>query len=159
MNKILTIGFIVCLFFSIGIANGQEISWTAIESLKDSLRSNPKPIMVFIHTDWCKYCKMQENITFQKPKVAGLLSKNFYCIKINAESEEELVFLGRKYKPGKTGDYHSLAKMLGTNNGRLLFPTTVFYAPLSQTFERLQGLQTAKVLERFFTEHGMEFDE
>ncbi|MDO6439678.1 thioredoxin family protein [Cyclobacterium sp. 1_MG-2023] len=157
MKKTLTIWAILCMLFSIGKVNGQAMSWTSIENLKDSLRSNPKPIMVFIHTDWCKYCKMQENITFQKPKVASSLSTNFYCIKINAESKEELVFLGRKYKPGKSGDYHTLAKMLGSKNGRLLFPTTVFFAPLSQSFERLQGLQTAKDLERFIIKNGMEF--
>lgn len=157
MKKTITIWAILCLLFSIGKVDGQTMSWTSIENLKDSLRANPKPILVFIHTDWCKYCKMQENITFQKPKLAASLSKNFYCIKINAESEEELAFLGRIYKPGKSGDYHSLAKMLGSKNEKLLFPTTVFYAPLTQSFERLQGLQTAKVLERFIIGYGMEF--
>ncbi|WP_460518894.1 thioredoxin family protein [Cyclobacterium sediminis] len=151
MKLILIISTTLCLICSIGKVNGQTISWTSLENLKDSLRSNPKPIMIFIHTDWCKYCKMQENITFQKPSLAASLSKKFYCIKINAESREELIFLGRKYKPGISGGYHALAKILGAKNGRLVFPTTVFYAPLSQSFERLQGFQTAKTLKRFIT--------
>jgi thiol:disulfide interchange protein len=30
---------------------------------------NPKPIVVFVHTSWCKYCKMMENITFKTQKL------------------------------------------------------------------------------------------
>lgn len=157
MKRRLTIWAYIFILFSVGKVNGQELSWTSLENLKDSLRSNPKPIMVFIYTDWCKFCKMQKNITFRKPNVVNSLSNNFYCIKLNAESDKELVFIGRKYKPSKAGDYHSLAKFLGSKNGKLLFPTTVFYDPFSQSLERLQGLQTAKVFERLLNKNGMEF--
>ncbi|GEO21949.1 hypothetical protein CQA01_24830 [Cyclobacterium qasimii] len=123
-----------------------------MEHLGDSLRANPKPLMVFIHTDWCKYCKMQENITFKDQEVIDLLTEKFYCLKIDAEDERTLTFMGRDYDPASVGDFHPLARMLGMEHGKLLFPTTVFYFPSTQTFQRFQGFQREKDLKRFIQE-------
>ena len=109
-------------------AKGQSLSWTLIENLEDSLRAKPKPIMVFIHTDWCKYCKMQEKVTFNDQELINLLNRDFYSVKLDAEGEI---------------DYHELSKMLGMKNGKLLFPTTVFYSPTSQGLSKFQGFQQA----------------
>jgi uncharacterized protein YyaL (SSP411 family) len=37
---------------------------------------NPKPIVVFVHTSWCKYCKMMENITLKNTEVISILNEN-----------------------------------------------------------------------------------
>jgi len=152
MKWIITIWTVLLLASSAVIVSGQTLPWTSIIHLGDSLRTNPKPLMVFIHTDWCKYCKMQENITFEDPKVIDLLTENFYCLKINAEDQRPLTFMGRNYESGSAGDFHSLARMLGMEHGKLLFPTTVFYFPVTQAFKRFQGLQRAEDLKAFIQE-------
>jgi thioredoxin-related protein len=123
--------------------NGQSLRWTALEDLQDSLRTQTRPLMVFIHTDWCKYCQMQQKTTFRDPELVGLLNQKFYCLTLNAEEQKSLKFLGRTYESGSSGNFHSLARMLGLENGKLLFPTTVFYFPDSNVFKRFQGLQHA----------------
>jgi thioredoxin-related protein len=128
--------------------NGQAIRWTDLEHLQDSLRSQARPLMVFINTDWCKYCKMQQKTTFKDPELVGILNNKFYSLNINAEEQKALKFFGRTYKSGSSGDFHSLARMLGLENGKLLFPTTVFYFPDSNAFQRFQGLQQADYLVR-----------
>ena len=150
MKRIIIIWTVLLMMAaSAEIVRGQTLPWTSIAHLGDSLRANPKPLMVFIYTDWCKYCKMQENITFKDSEVIDLLKDNFYCLKIDAEDERTLTFMGRNYGPATGGDFHPLAIMLGKENGKLLFPTTVFYFPNNQLIQRFQGLQGAKDLEKF----------
>ncbi|WP_339923882.1 thioredoxin family protein [uncultured Cyclobacterium sp.] len=152
MKGIVVIWTVLLMGFSAGISNGQALPWSSIAHLGDSLRAKPKPLMVFIYTDWCKYCKMQENITFKDSEVIDLLAKKFYCLKIDAEDEKNLAFMGRNYDPGSEGDFHPLARMLGMEKGKLLFPTTVFYSPLDQYFQIFQGFQRTKDLKRFIQE-------
>ena len=126
--------------------HGQALRWTSFEHLQDSLRAQARPLMVFIHTDWCKYCQMQQKTTFRDPELVALLNQEFYCLKLNAEDQEAIKFFGRTYESGSSGNFHSLARMLGLENGKLLFPTTVFYFPLSNGLKRYQGLQQANDL-------------
>ena len=143
MIRSVTIYTFLLMAFLVVNAKGQSLSWTLIEYLEDSLRAKPKPIMVFIHTDWCKYCKMQEKVTFNDQELINLLNRDFYSVKLDAEGEIDLKFMGRTYKGGSSKDYHELSKMLGMKNGKLLFPTTVFYSPTSQGLSKFQGFQQA----------------
>lgn len=148
MKWLVTVLFVIFLCGKSLEVNGQTLRWTALEHLQDSLRTESRPIMVFIHTDWCKYCQMQQMTTFKDPELVALLNQKFYCLSLNAEEQKELKFFGRTYKSGSSGNFHSLARMLGLENGKLLFPTTVFYFPDSNAFRRFQGLQQAEDLVR-----------
>jgi thioredoxin-related protein len=140
--------FVYVLSCSLLEVKGQALKWTALEHLQDSLRAQARPLMVFIHTDWCKYCQMQQKTTFRDPELVDILNQKFYCLRLNAEEQKALKFLGRTYASGASGRFHSLARMLGLENGKLLFPTTVFYFPDSNGFKRFQGLQQAGDLVR-----------
>ena len=125
------------------IAKSQSLSWVSFEYLSDSLRIQKKPLMIFIHTDWCKYCKMQENTVFKDPKISKQLNNLFYCLKLNAESQEVIKFLGRNYQfqPSGAGTgNHQLAELLGKENGELSFPTTVILNSNVQIIARFKGL-------------------
>ncbi len=96
----------------------------------DSLFSEEeRPLAVFIHTDWCRYCKNMEHTTFQKKEVVDLLNQDFYFISLNAEKEERTInFRGYpfKYRPnGRDLGVHSLAEALGTIDGELTYPAFV----------------------------------
>lgn len=135
------------------LVHGQSVvQWTAFEHLNDSLRNEKKPLMIFIHTEWCKYCDMQENIVFQQAKIASLLSQNFYCLRLEAEGSDEIKFLNRRYAFQSGSGYHQLAELLGKKNGSLIFPTTVLVNKDLQIYTRLQGLQTAADLQSVLTQ-------
>ncbi len=121
-----------------------QTRWTEAKDLSDSLRKSPRAIVVFIHTDWCKYCKMQEKSTFADKKVATKLNKDFYVIKLNAESKENLTFLGRQYKGRVESRYHELAEYLGTVNGKITFPTTVVMSPQLKIQQQRAGYVSKK---------------
>ena len=124
----------------VGFLSAQnQINWTSFDDINDSLRKEAKPVLVFIHTDWCKYCKMQENTTFKDVEVVQELNNFYYCIRLDAEVSDSIFFLGRVYD-NSLNSYHELANFLGKINGKLSFPTTVVLDASLQLTERIIGL-------------------
>ena len=124
------ISFIILfLFWAIpsGFAQLKSYSFEEAEQLS---KENPKPIVVFIHTSWCKYCKMMENSSFKNPKVVMLLNSNFYFVSLDAETKNAITFNNYKFKFKPTGTntgIHQLATALATINNEIVYPTiTVF---------------------------------
>lgn len=134
-KAIFVVGFLGILLS----ANAQNIKWIKFHELSSKLQSEPKKVLVFIHTDWCKYCLIQETITFTDSATVEQLNKNYYCLKLNAEELDSITFLGKVYH-GSTHENHELARTLGVKNGELLFPTTVFFSEQLQLVNIWQGL-------------------
>ena len=140
------------LFWLLAVeSQAQTLRWTSFEHLTDSLRKERRPMLVFIHTDWCTYCKMMEVRTFANPQVVTKLQESFYCVRLNAEESQPITFLQRTYKFKATGvktGVHELAEVLGTENGKLRYPTTVFFDQYLQLQGRMVGAIDVKQLER-----------
>ncbi|MGX7667747.1 thioredoxin family protein [Flavobacterium pedocola] len=116
---------IVLLFFCAFSGFAQLKTYTFSEAEKLEAES-PKPIFVFVHTSWCKYCKMMEHSTFKDPEVVQLLNNNFYFVSLDAEQKTPITFKNKtfKYKPkGQNSGVNELAEELGTVDGTLTFPT------------------------------------
>ena len=128
----------IVLFFAVSLKTlAQDINWVTFDSLPNLIQKEPKPVMIFIHTDWCRYCLMQEEITFKDSSIINELNEDYYCIKLNAESNDPIYFLNRMYK--KKGSNHSLSWVLGAQNKELTFPTTVVLSPQFQIMNRWVG--------------------
>ena len=128
--------FILFVFITF-LSKAQEINWVTFDDLPSLSKQEAKPIMVFIHTEWCKYCLMQEQNTIADSVVVGDLNENYYCIKLNAESKETISFLNREYT--KKGNLHTLSWVLGAQNNELSYPTTVTLSPQFQITNRWVG--------------------
>ena len=146
-------GFILLIFCWFGLQSleieAQTLQWTSFDNLTDSLRKERRPLLVFIHTDWCKYCKMMEMKTFTDPVIVSTLNRHFYCLDLNAEEARSLTFLNKKYKfkpSGVNTGVQELAEILGTENGKLSYPTTVFFDQNLQVQHRIVGVLEAKKL-------------
>ncbi len=128
MISVKSILFFVLLSGSI-CSHAQNISWTAFEDLNDSLSAEAKPLMIYIHADWCKYCLMQEQTTFKDSAMVTQL-QNYYCLKLNSEAPKDIDFLGRTFSSKKVGDKrfeHDLVSFLADNEyNQIVLPTTVF---------------------------------
>ena len=87
---------------------------------------NPKPIVVFIHTAWCTYCKMMENSTFKNKEVIETVNENYYFVPFDAESTESITFNNHTFSFQPTGTktgIHELATALATIKGQVVYPT------------------------------------
>lgn len=122
--------FIILLFLFAWTAFGQikTYSFQEVEALN---KTTPKPTLVFVHTSWCKYCKMMENSTFKNQEVMQLLNDSFYFVSLDAEEQSDITFLNHtfKFKPsGNTTGVHELAIELATINNEIVYPTMIVLA-------------------------------
>lgn len=123
-----------CLFFLGSVTAQAEVNVYRFEQL-DSLRSiEDRPVVVFLHTDWCRYCRKMENVTFQDEWIATTLNEHCYFVNQNAEQPEAITYRGKTFKFRPTGNntgVHELAETLVLTGklAKLSFPTTVILGP------------------------------
>ena len=106
--------------------SNDQVDWTTFDDLPEKMREAPKPILIFITADWCKFCEMQKNTTFKSLEVISKINAAYYAIELDGEGKDPITFLNRiyGYKPtGSETGYHELAYFLGSKDGDLTFPT------------------------------------
>ncbi|MEM7035522.1 MAG: thioredoxin family protein [Bacteroidota bacterium] len=119
----------------LGGCTGQKAS-TSTEDLKTytfsemdaHLKAKPRPMAIFFHAEWCKFCKNMEHTTFRDMEVVRQLNRDFYFISFDGESKETVKFAGRDFKnypTGRQGGTHELMLELGNINGSLAYPAFV----------------------------------
>jgi thioredoxin-related protein len=121
-NKI----FLLLIFFWMSLSGFAQLRTYSFEEAEKLAVENPKPTFVFIHTSWCKYCKLMENSTFKNPEVVRLLNENFYFVSLDAESKKTITYNRHtfEYKPkGQNTGVHELAEALGTIDGIVSYPS------------------------------------
>lgn len=123
---ITTIKLCLLLATSPALAQDYAMSFEVLDSLQQQA---PRPVVVFLHADWCKFCANMKNTTFQDEEVKALLSDQFYFVSFDGESKKDVRFLENtfRYKPtGANTGVHELAEQLGTKDGTLSYPTVAF---------------------------------
>ena len=118
----------------------------------DSLQKNEqRPLFVFIHTTWCKYCNAMEQTTFKEKSIIDSLNKKYYCIFFDAETKEAIFFNNHLFKYKATGNNigsHELAEQLAIINGKIGFPTICILNPKSEIIFQRSSFISIKELDR-----------
>ena len=117
------------------------------EEVEELHQQTPKPILIFLYTDWCKICFGMKKTTFKNKKVIQLINEKFYFIKLNAEEKQDITFLGKifTYKPtGTNTGMHELAVELGTIKKTIIYPTTIILNTVFEIDAQLTGLYNAR---------------
>lgn len=121
--------FIFLIFCFQGLtAQKSEIEWIGFEQLDDSLRVNNKPVLVYFYTDWCVYCKKMDRNAFKNPEIVSKINKEFYAVKMNAETMDSIEFEGQTFTnqqaKTKRNGVHQIPLLLASRgNNKLSFPT------------------------------------
>ena len=117
--------------------NIQTLTSFELTKLDSLISHSSKKTVVFIHTDWCTYCKNMEVTSFRNDQVIEALNTQFNFVSFDAESTKDIVYKNKvfKYKPsGRHTGTHELAEMIGMNNDQLNYPTLVI---IDQNYEIL----------------------
>jgi thioredoxin-related protein len=115
----------------------------SFSALQDSMIKKPKPILIKIYTDWCVYCKMQDQQLKKSDSLKNIINKNFYFAELDAETTDSIYFNGKGYgykAGGISAGINELAEILGKQNGQLTYPAIIILNSEYQILYRLQGL-------------------
>ena len=88
--------------------------------------AEPRPVLVMIMTNWCKYCHAMKNNIMKNREVSDLINNTYHLLFLDAEERSDIVFKGKvfKYRPsGSNTGIHELALDLGMIRGQISYPT------------------------------------
>lgn len=130
------------------VAQPHTSSFTELDSLQ---AVDPKPAVIFIHTNWCRYCEGMQRTTLRNDAIVKRLDSDFYYVSLDAESTADIQFAGHtfRYRPsGTSTGMHELAWQLGQIDGRVSYPTLCVLSPTNEILWQETGFIRAKALER-----------
>lgn len=82
---------VAILTFLVTFSNGnsQEITWYSWNEGYEIAKKENKPMLVFVHADWCHLCQRMLSKTFTDQEVISTINKDYVAIKFNFENERE----------------------------------------------------------------------
>ncbi len=89
------IGLLVLLLGTLSAAAQQDIKWKSLSEAQELAKENDKKVMLFAEAKWCGYCKKMYSEVFPEKTVQDSLHKYFYPVKVDIESDQEVIFNGR----------------------------------------------------------------
>ncbi len=118
------------------------IVWVSPERAEELMAKTPKKVFIDVYTDWCGWCHKMEKTSFQDPKVISIINKDYYAIRFNAESKEEINFDGQTYN--SQGKYNTFAASL--LNGKMSFPSIVYLGTNKKLITVVKGYRPSNDL-------------
>lgn len=104
------------------------INWMTIEEVELAQKDDPRKVLVDIYTTWCGPCKMMDKNTFGNQDIIDYMNANYYAVKIDAESRDEVSLKNKTYQFNKTmgrNGIHDIVFALTSGNFRG-YPTLSF---------------------------------
>jgi len=129
-----------------------EVHWMSIDKALALSEQHPKKIYVDIYTTWCGWCRKMDKESFTDPKVIAELNKDYYAVKYNAESQQEVVWNQNhyNYKP----EYQANEFAVTLLNGQLAYPSGVIINEKQKVLTQVPGYQNAAMLVEILSYFG-----
>jgi len=118
MKKLPVLLIIGVLLFT-GTRSMAQPTALPVDNLDSCMRGSPRPVLILLTTDWCKYCQLQKN-QLKRTNELQTASNKFYFIEFNAEQIAPVVFHQQTYRYKTTGvstGIHELAVALCGEKG------------------------------------------
>lgn len=123
----------------------EELKWSSLNEVSIKLKQEQKPVLIDLYTDWCHWCKVMDKKTYGNQKVIDYLSENFYTVKVNAETKEDLTWSQRTYSYNNNYSINEFA--LYATRGQTGFPATVILTSENSEPIPVSGFLEPKELE------------
>ena len=120
--------------------------WTTLENAIVLSKKDNKKILINVYTDWCKWCKVMDDKTFNNDEIKSYLESNYHLVKFNAEQKEEIKFKGKSHTFDTSGrrGIHTLASEL--LDGQLSYPSLVVLDANLNKLQTIRGYKTPEQL-------------
>ena len=134
-------------------ASNNEIHWiTSVDELQAKMKENPKKVYVDVYTGWCGWCKKMDATTFQNPDLIRYMNTNFYALKLDAERQDVINFMGKEYH--FESQYKANTFAVEMLKGQMSYPTSVLMLENFQSPTPIPGFHTVKEMELFLSYFG-----
>jgi thioredoxin-related protein len=141
---------LVCSLFILSSAKVTNTShdkpgWMMMNELKDKMKSDSKPILIDLYTNWCYWCKVMDKKTYTNSKVVSYINDHFYPVKLDAETKESIQWNNKAYNFNdnyKVNDF-----TMYVTAGQPGFPTTVIFTDEQSEPVSIQGYLAPKEIE------------
>ena len=127
----------------------KEIQWISLTEAYNRTQKEPRKTIIDVYTAWCGWCKVMDKQTYTNPDVIDYLNKNYYMVKLDAETRQEIVVGGVKYAFDEKSNTNQAAIVL--LQGKLSYPTTVFLDAQYNMIQPLPGYLDAKAFHQVIT--------
>ncbi len=148
MKKILILAILMAPI--VAFTQAGEINWMTIEEAEAAQKKESRKVMVDVYTKWCGPCKMLDKNTFHNADVVAYVNANYYAVKLDAETPEDITFLGKTYsnpdydpnRKGRNG-VHQISRYLRVS----AYPTIIFMDEAMGVITPVTGYRTPQQLE------------
>lgn len=142
-------------FLIMPVFNFAQLTEISINNLEKTQKQDPRNTVLFIHTDWCQYCKAMLKTTFRNKDLVKLLSEEFYFVAINAEEKEDVSFNGKifRYIPSGPGTgINEFAQSFFEGKSSASYPHLFILNPDYEIILELNGFINSSDLLKMLTE-------
>lgn len=111
--------------------------WTAFQELEGKRREKNKKLLLFLGASWNNSSKMMERMVFPDSVFAALAQEHFYCLYLDAQSQDTLTFTSHHFKNAGTENngLHQLA--IALSDKILRVPSIYIFDEDEKLMERL----------------------
>ena len=109
------------------------------ESLDSLQNIEEKPVVVFFHADWCKFCLAMESTVFTSDSIISALNEDFYFVSFDAEQKEPVTYRNETYlfeSNGVNTGTHQIATHYASQDGSVSYPAIVVLWKGKSIFQR-----------------------
>jgi len=126
--------WIVILGFVLGLQAADD-NWFGFDRGISLSQKQSKPMLVDFYTDWCHWCKVMDEKTFNNPEVKAFLNFHFITVRIQAEDKKAfLTYKGKKY------NHVEFSKAAGVRG----YPSLAFFDKKGEIITIIPGYVPAK---------------
>jgi thioredoxin-related protein len=126
MRLLLILIWVIFLSSPLRLAAVTPLTVYTITQLHSLQKIESRNVVIFLYTDWCRYCRAMEQTTLKNDSVVKQLNEQFYFVALNAEEKTDIIFQGQKYMYKPTGfntGVHELGEKLAKVNGQVSYPS------------------------------------
>ncbi|WP_435353337.1 thioredoxin family protein [Emticicia sp. SJ17W-69] len=133
-----------------------EVEWLTLQEAYLRTQKEPRKTIIDVYTAWCGWCKVMDKQTYTNPELIDYLNKNFYMVKLDAESKQDIIIGNSKYVfDEKSGANQAAVALL---QGKMSYPTTVFLDTQYNMIQPLPGYLDAKAFHQIVTYLGGDYN-
>lgn len=122
------------------------VKWKSIDEAFELNKKYPKKIFINLYNNYNINCTVMRLKTYNNPKIATYLNKNFYCVNLDVKLQDTIELLDQTYiNEGVSHGYHQLP--ISFLNGKMDFPAFLIFDEKSKFLDKKQEYMTPEIFE------------